>query len=76
MLVREQFGFSSRLLILCEEHRLKISENKGAEENIWTEDAGGRWRKFHNEMLHNLYSAPNIRRMSWTKRVAEGEIRN
>jgi len=25
------------------------------------EDVGGRWRKLHNEELHNLYSEPNIR---------------
>jgi hypothetical protein len=36
----------------------------------------GKWRKLHNDELHNLYSSPNIvrviksRRMSWTAHVA------
>jgi hypothetical protein len=46
---------------------------------------GGRriWRKLHNNVLHNLYSSPNIvrviksRRMSWVGHVAcmgEGSV--
>jgi hypothetical protein len=35
-----------------EEHRHRMSE-----QNIFTQD--GRWRKLHNEELHNLYSSPN-----------------
>jgi hypothetical protein len=43
----------------------------------------GRWRKLHNEELHNLYSSPSkiriikSRRMRWAGRVARmGEKRN
>jgi hypothetical protein len=43
----------------------------------------GRWRKLHNEELHNLYSSPGIiriiksRRMRWAGHVARmGEKRN
>jgi hypothetical protein len=43
----------------------------------------GRWRKLHNEELHNLYSSPSIiriiksRRMRWVGHVAQmGEKRN
>jgi hypothetical protein len=42
----------------------------------------GRWRKLHNEELHNLYSSPSIiriiksKRMRWVRHVARGgEIR-
>jgi hypothetical protein len=43
----------------------------------------GRWRKLHNEELHNLYSSPSViriiksRRMRWARHVARmGEKRN
>jgi hypothetical protein len=46
-------------------------------------DVMGRWRKLHNEELHNLYSSPSIirimksRRMRWAERVARmGANRN
>jgi hypothetical protein len=29
----------------------------------------GGWRKLHNEELHNLYSSPNIIRMSKSRRM-------
>jgi hypothetical protein len=32
------------------------------------EETGG-WRKFHNEKLHNLYSSPNIIRMTNKKKT-------
>jgi hypothetical protein len=41
----------------------------------------GEWRKLHNEMLHNLYSSPNIirqiksSRMTWAGHVAHMERR-
>jgi hypothetical protein len=43
----------------------------------------GRWRKLHNEELHNLYSSPSIirmnksRRMGWAGDVARmGQTKN
>jgi hypothetical protein len=40
-----------------------------------TEEVMGRWRKFHNEELHNLYSSPSIigmmnLRIKWAEHVA------
>jgi hypothetical protein len=57
---------------------LTVREEQGVEENIWTKGDGvaGRWRKLHNEELHNLYSSPSIiriinsRRMRWAGHVA------
>jgi hypothetical protein len=47
------------------------------------DEATGKWRKLHNEELHNLYSSPNIirmiksRRMRWAGHIAHmGEKRN
>jgi hypothetical protein len=49
---------------------------QGAEENIWTQDVAGGWKKLNNEELHNLYASPNIarviksRKMRWAWHVA------
>jgi hypothetical protein len=32
------YGFETWSVTLREEHRLRVFENKGAEENIWTEE--------------------------------------
>jgi hypothetical protein len=47
------------------------------------DEVTGGWTKLHNEELHNLYSSPNIirmsksRRMRWAGHVARmGETRN
>jgi hypothetical protein len=62
---------------LREEHRLRVFENMmlrrifGPKRDKVTE----KWRKLHNEELHDLYSSPNIvwviksRRMRWAEHV-------
>jgi hypothetical protein len=69
-------------LILREEHRLRVFENRvlrrifGPKRDEMT---GGR-RKLHSEELHNLYSSPRMiksRRVRWAGYVARmGEKRN
>jgi hypothetical protein len=66
-------GCKTWSLILREEHRLRVFENRilrrifGPKRDIVT----GGWRKLHNEELHSLYSSPSIiSRMRWAGRVA------
>jgi hypothetical protein len=72
-------------LTLREKHRLRVFENRVLRRIFGPkkDKATGDWRKLHNEDLHNLYSLPNIirmtksRRMSWTGHVARmGKNRN
>jgi hypothetical protein len=72
------YGCETWSLILKEEHRLKLFENKvlsgifGPKRGEVTE----RWRKLHNEELHVLCSSSSIirmiksRRMNWAGHVA------
>jgi hypothetical protein len=58
-------------MILREEYRLRVFEDKvlrifGPKRN----EAGG-WRKVHNEVLHNLYTSPSY---NWNDQVKEDEI--
>jgi hypothetical protein len=58
-------------LKLREEHRLRVFENR-VPRRIFRPKRGevtGAWRKLHNEELHNLYSSPNITRMTKSKRM-------
>jgi hypothetical protein len=70
---------------VSEEHKLRVFEDRvlrrifGPKRDRVT----GRWRKLHNEELHNLYSSPTeiriikSRRMRWVGHVARmGEKRN
>jgi hypothetical protein len=56
---------------LREEHRLRVFENRvlrrifGAKRDHVTGD----WRKLYNEVIHNLYSSPNIIRMIKSRRM-------
>jgi hypothetical protein len=64
--------------VLREEHRRRVFENRVL--RIIFEPKRGevmeKWRKLHNEGLHNLYSSPDIirqiksRRMRWAGHVA------
>jgi hypothetical protein len=79
------YGCETWFLILREECRLKVFENRvlrrifGPKREELTVD----WRKLHNEELNNLYSSSSIirviksRRMRWAGHVARmGEKRN
>jgi hypothetical protein len=66
------------LLIVREEHRLRVLENRVMRKIFGPkrDEVGGSWRKLHNEEIRNLYSSPNIirmiksRRMRWVGHVA------
>jgi hypothetical protein len=79
------YGCETWSLTVREEHKLRVFENRvlrrifGPKRDIVTRD----WRKLHNEELHNLYSSPNIvritksGRMRWVGHVARmGEKTN
>jgi hypothetical protein len=59
------FGDETWSVILREEHRLRVFQNRvlrrifGLNKNETT----GSWRKLHNEELHNIYSSPSIIKM-------------
>jgi hypothetical protein len=65
------YGFETWSLILREEHKLKVFENRvlrkifGQKRDKVTRT----WRKLHNEELHNLYSSPSIIRMIKSRRM-------
>jgi hypothetical protein len=72
------------MLILCQEHRLRVFENRVLRRIFGPkrDEVTGGWRKLHNEELHGLYSSPSIvrmikaRRMRWAGHVARlGEMR-
>jgi hypothetical protein len=78
-------GCETWSLILREEHRLRVFENRALRRIFGPkrDEETGDWRKLHNEELHNLYSSPSIirmiksRRMRWAGHVARmGEKRN
>ena len=75
------YGCETWLLILREEHRLRVFENRVLRRIFGPKRDGvtGEWRKLHNEELNDLYSSPNIvwviksRRMRWAGHVARME---
>jgi hypothetical protein len=79
------YGCETWSLTLREEHRLGVFENKVLRRIFGPkrDEVTGRWKKLHNEELHDLYSSPSIirimksRRMRWAGHVARmGEERN
>jgi hypothetical protein len=79
------YGCETWSLTVSEEHKLKLFENRllGRIFGLKRDGVLGRWRKLHNEELHNLCSSPSIsrimksRRMRWVGHVARmGEKRN
>jgi hypothetical protein len=78
------YGCETWLLILREERRLRVSENRVLRRVFEPkrDEVTGEWTKLHNEELNYLYSLPNIvqvvksRRMRWAGYVARmGEDR-
>jgi hypothetical protein len=78
------YGCETWSLILREEHRLRVFENRVLRRIFGpkTDEVTGEWRKLHNEELHNLYLSVDIirqvksRRMRWAGYVARmGEER-
>jgi hypothetical protein len=79
------YGCETWSLILREEHRLQVFENRVLRRIFGPkmDEVTGGWRKLHNVDLHNLYTSPSIirmmksRRMKWAWHVARmGEKRN
>jgi hypothetical protein len=49
------YGFETRSLILREEQRLRLFENRISKQMFGPKrDENGEWRRFHNEELHRL----------------------
>jgi hypothetical protein len=79
------YGCETWSLTVREEHKPRVFENRVRRRIFGPKMDGvtGRWRKLHNEELHNLYSSQSIiriiksRRMRWAGHVARmGEKRN
>jgi hypothetical protein len=75
------YGCENWSLILREEHRLRVFENRVLSRIFGPkrDEVKGEWRKLHNEELNDLYSSPNIirvvkpGRMRWAGHVAPME---
>jgi hypothetical protein len=56
------YGCETWSLILREEHRLRVFENRALRRTFEPkrDEVTGEWRKLHNEKLRGLYSSPSI----------------
>jgi hypothetical protein len=65
------YGYETWSLILWEEHRLRVFENRVLRRIIGLkrDEVTKEWRKLHNEELHILYSSPNIIRQIKSRRT-------
>jgi hypothetical protein len=72
------YGCETWSLMLREEHRLRVFENRVLRRIFGPkrDEVRGIWRKLYSGELHNLYSSPDIirqiksRRMRWAGHVA------
>jgi hypothetical protein len=60
------YGCEAWSLALREEHTLRVFENRVLRKIFGpkTDEATGQWRRLPNEELYDLYSSPNIIRVS------------
>jgi hypothetical protein len=65
------YGCETWYLTLREEHKLRVFENRMLRGIFGPErdEVMRRWRKLHNEELHDLYSLPSISRIMKSRRM-------
>jgi hypothetical protein len=65
------YGYETWSLILREEHRLRVFENRVLRRIFGPkrDEVTGEWRKLHNKQLHDLYSSPSIIRIIKSRRM-------
>jgi hypothetical protein len=65
------YGCETLSLILREEHRLRMFENRVLRRIFGPkrDEVTGGWRKLHNEELHGLYTSPSIIRVIKARRI-------
>jgi len=65
------YGYETWSLTLSEERRLRVFENRVLRLIFGpkTDEVAGEWRKLHNEKLNDLYSSPDIIRVTKSRRM-------